>query len=109
MIALSDVAPAVALMMEAVSTLETSVTFCETTRRNIPEGRHLQEVNLILCLALGFRMKTYRNCRDFEERCFLTFGVSSRNSCPSLLLAWKESCTFFTARRHMTEGRLSRT
>jgi hypothetical protein len=31
----------IALMMEAVSTSETSVNFYETTRRNIPEGCHL--------------------------------------------------------------------
>jgi hypothetical protein len=30
-----------ALMMEAASTSETSVNFYETTRRNIPEDRHL--------------------------------------------------------------------
>jgi hypothetical protein len=29
------------LMIESVSTSETSVNFYETTRRNIPEGRHL--------------------------------------------------------------------
>jgi hypothetical protein len=29
------------LVMEAVSTSETSVTFYETTRRNIPEDSHL--------------------------------------------------------------------
>jgi hypothetical protein len=31
----------IALMMEAVSTSETLVNFCETTRRNIPEDSHL--------------------------------------------------------------------
>jgi hypothetical protein len=29
------------LMMEAVSTFETSVNFYQTTRRNVPEGCHL--------------------------------------------------------------------
>jgi hypothetical protein len=31
-----------ALMMEAVSTSETSASFYQTTRRNIPEYRHLK-------------------------------------------------------------------
>jgi hypothetical protein len=31
----------IALMMEAASTSETSVSFYQTTRRNIPEDRHL--------------------------------------------------------------------
>jgi hypothetical protein len=31
------------LMMEAVSTSETSVNFYDTTRRNIPEDSHLQK------------------------------------------------------------------
>jgi hypothetical protein len=31
----------IALVMEAVSTFETSVNFCETTRRNNPEDSHL--------------------------------------------------------------------
>jgi hypothetical protein len=33
----------IALMMEAVSTSETSVNFYETTWRNIPEDSHLPE------------------------------------------------------------------
>jgi hypothetical protein len=33
--------PVIALMMEAGSTFETSVNFYETTRRNVPEGCHL--------------------------------------------------------------------
>jgi hypothetical protein len=40
-----DVAPLVALMMDAVSTSETSINFYQTTRRNIPEDRYLQEFN----------------------------------------------------------------
>jgi hypothetical protein len=32
---------AIALMMEAVSTSETSVNFYQTTQRNIPEDSHL--------------------------------------------------------------------
>jgi hypothetical protein len=32
---------AIALMMQAVITSETSVKLCETTRRNIPEDSHL--------------------------------------------------------------------
>jgi hypothetical protein len=32
---------AIALMMEAVSTSETSVSYYQTTRRNIPEDNHL--------------------------------------------------------------------
>jgi hypothetical protein len=31
----------IALMMEMVSTSETSVNFYQTTRRNIPEGSHI--------------------------------------------------------------------
>jgi hypothetical protein len=31
----------IALMMEAVSTSETSVNFYQTTRRNIPEDSHI--------------------------------------------------------------------
>jgi hypothetical protein len=34
--------PSTALMMEAVSTSETSVSVYQTTRRNIAEGSHLQ-------------------------------------------------------------------
>jgi hypothetical protein len=34
-------APAIALMMEAASTSETSVNFYQTTRRNNPEDSHL--------------------------------------------------------------------
>jgi hypothetical protein len=34
---------AIALMMEAISTSETSVDIYQTTRRNIPEDSHLQE------------------------------------------------------------------
>jgi hypothetical protein len=30
-------------MMQAASTSETSVNFCQTTRRNNPEDSHLQE------------------------------------------------------------------
>jgi hypothetical protein len=39
-----DVTPcrAIALMMEAAITSETSVNFYQTTRRNIPEDSHLQ-------------------------------------------------------------------
>jgi hypothetical protein len=33
----------IALMMEAVSTSETSVNFYETTWRDIPEGCHIQQ------------------------------------------------------------------
>jgi hypothetical protein len=32
---------AIALMMEAVNTSETSVNFCQTTRRNIPENSQI--------------------------------------------------------------------
>jgi hypothetical protein len=39
---LSDIYMAIALMMEAVSTSETSVNLCETARRSIPEDSHLQ-------------------------------------------------------------------
>jgi hypothetical protein len=39
MIALWDI---MSLMMEALSTSETSVNFYEATRHNIPEGCHLQ-------------------------------------------------------------------
>jgi hypothetical protein len=35
----------IALMMEAVSTSETSVYFYETTKRNIPEDCHLPRIN----------------------------------------------------------------
>jgi hypothetical protein len=66
-------------MMETVSTYETSVNFCETTHRNIPEDSHLQIVNILLCLTLGFNMKTYRNCGDFEENCILTFALGGGN------------------------------
>jgi hypothetical protein len=38
----------IALMMEAVSTSETSANFYETIRCNIPEGRHLQRVDKFL-------------------------------------------------------------
>jgi hypothetical protein len=34
----------IALMMEAVSTSETSVNFYQTTRRNNPEDSHLQQI-----------------------------------------------------------------
>jgi hypothetical protein len=33
----------IAVMMEAVSTSETSVNFYQTTRRNIPEDSHLRK------------------------------------------------------------------
>jgi hypothetical protein len=32
----------IALLMDGASTSETSVHFCETTRRNIPEDGHFQ-------------------------------------------------------------------
>jgi hypothetical protein len=35
----------IALMMEAISTSETSVKFHETTQRNIPEYSHLQAIS----------------------------------------------------------------
>jgi hypothetical protein len=38
---LTDVSKVIALMMEAVSTFETSVNFNETRRRNISEDSHL--------------------------------------------------------------------
>jgi hypothetical protein len=38
----------IVLMMEAVSTFETSVTFYETTQRNIPEDSHV-------CVALAIQ------------------------------------------------------
>jgi hypothetical protein len=37
----SDVCTAIALMMEAISTSETSVNFYDTTQRNSPDGCHL--------------------------------------------------------------------
>jgi hypothetical protein len=37
----SSIIRAIALMMEAVHTSETSVSFYKTTRRNIPEDGHL--------------------------------------------------------------------
>jgi hypothetical protein len=37
----SDVCTAIALMMEAISTSETSVNFYDTIQRNIPDGCHL--------------------------------------------------------------------
>jgi hypothetical protein len=40
-------APNIALMMEAVSTLETSVNFYDTTRRSIPEGCHLRALLIL--------------------------------------------------------------
>jgi hypothetical protein len=44
----------IALMMEAVSTSETSVNFYETTQRNIPEGCHLYDK---LTLLRGFEVE----------------------------------------------------
>jgi hypothetical protein len=38
----SSSSSSIALMMDAVSTSETSVNFYQTTRRNIPENSHLQ-------------------------------------------------------------------
>jgi hypothetical protein len=35
------------LMMEAASTSETAVNFYQTTRRNSPEDRHLQDFKLV--------------------------------------------------------------
>jgi hypothetical protein len=40
-----DLSSVFALMMEAASTSETSVSFYETTRRNIPEDSHLHTRN----------------------------------------------------------------
>jgi hypothetical protein len=40
----------ITLMMEAVSTSETSVNFCETTRRNNPEDSHLYHERIFLGL-----------------------------------------------------------
>jgi hypothetical protein len=38
----------IALMMEAVGTSETSVNFCQTTRRHIPEeSHHTEEISLL--------------------------------------------------------------
>jgi hypothetical protein len=37
----------IVLMMEAASTYETSINFYQTTRRNIPQRRHLQSETLI--------------------------------------------------------------
>jgi hypothetical protein len=37
---------AVTLMIEAVSTSETSVNFCQTTQRNVLEDSHLQHRHL---------------------------------------------------------------
>jgi hypothetical protein len=40
------------LMMEAVSTSETSVNLDQTTRRTIPEGSHLQQVIWLVKIRL---------------------------------------------------------
>jgi hypothetical protein len=39
----------IALMMEAVSTLETTADFCQATRRNNPEDSHLHEGVVVVC------------------------------------------------------------
>jgi hypothetical protein len=39
----------IALMMEAVSISEASVSFCQTTRRNIPEDSRLHAINKPIC------------------------------------------------------------
>jgi hypothetical protein len=44
----------IALMMEAVSTSETSMNFYETARRNIPEDNHLQQK---ISLTIGIYRK----------------------------------------------------
>jgi hypothetical protein len=38
----ASIIKAISLMVEAVSTFETSVSNCETTRRNIPEDCNFQ-------------------------------------------------------------------
>jgi hypothetical protein len=45
----------IALTIEAVSTSETSANFYQTTRRNIPEDRHLDI--LIGLLYVGYEVK----------------------------------------------------
>jgi hypothetical protein len=45
----------IALMMEVVSTYETSVNFCETARRNILEEIHLHPQALLSTAETNFR------------------------------------------------------
>jgi hypothetical protein len=40
----------ITLMLEAVSTFETSVNFYQTSRRNIPEDSHLQIIGYLTTL-----------------------------------------------------------
>lgn len=58
--------PAIALMMEAEKTYETSVNLYESTRLNIPEGSHL----IRLLLFVFFQSYEYLFLRLFCFRCF---------------------------------------
>jgi hypothetical protein len=51
----------IALMMQAVSTSETSVNFYQTTRRNIPEDSHLHH-HLLLLLCKHKHINMIVNC-----------------------------------------------
>jgi hypothetical protein len=47
----------VTLMMETVSASETSVNFYETTRRNVPEDRHLHLKAKVVILTKNYVVK----------------------------------------------------
>jgi hypothetical protein len=47
----------VTLMMETVSAFETSVNFYETTRRNVPEDRHLHLKAKVVLLTKNYAVK----------------------------------------------------
>jgi hypothetical protein len=55
----------ITLMIEAARTSETSVNFCETTRRNIPEDRRL-------------RIRRPENLKSHE----VAFGCANAQHCP---------------------------
>jgi hypothetical protein len=72
---------AIALMMEAVSTSETSVNFYQTKQRNIPEFRHLHtrhcknlKYHIPICSQQMFTWKTERNAKMRKSK--MPFPVS---------------------------------
>jgi rubrerythrin len=59
-----------ALMMEAVSTSETSINIYETTQHNIPEDSHLHTARLLLSLIGN---------EENHEKYFRLAGVRAEN------------------------------
>jgi hypothetical protein len=70
------VSASIALMMEAVGTSETSVSFNESSRRNIPEDSHLRRIrNSYKVWSANLKERDYLGDLGVDERIIKTAGL----------------------------------